>query len=217
MNNSKGKRVRISTVKRTVMIAAAVAALLLAPTGLLAHCDGLDGPVVVAAQKALEAGNVNLVLVWVKKADEAEIRTAFEKTLAVRKLNAQAREIADRYFFETLVRVHRAGEGAPFTGLQPAGRDLGPAIPAGDNAIAKGSAEALVTLLTDRMREGIHARLHEALAASKYSKDDVAAGRNYVKAYVEYIHYVEQLYAAAKGPAEGHVHESVPAGPHREK
>ena len=52
--------------------------LSMAPVSARAHCDGLDGPVVMAARKALETGNVNLVLIWVQKASEPEIRTAFE-------------------------------------------------------------------------------------------------------------------------------------------
>ena len=92
-----------------------------------AHCDGMDGPVVKAAQAALAKGDVNLVLIWVRKNDETEIRQAFERTVNVRKLSPEAKELADTYFFETLVRIHRAGEGAPYTGLKPAGRDLGPA------------------------------------------------------------------------------------------
>jgi hypothetical protein len=98
----------------------------LTPARALAHCDGLDGPVVKAAQRALETRNPALVLIWVQEKDEREIQTAFEQTLAVRELSPQAKALADRFFFETLVRVHRAGEGAPFTGLKPAGRDLGP-------------------------------------------------------------------------------------------
>ena len=74
-----------------------------------------------AAQKALEMGNGNLVLIWVQQQDEAEIKEAFQKTLAVRQLSPEAKELADRYFFETLVRVHRAGEGAPYTGLNQPG------------------------------------------------------------------------------------------------
>jgi hypothetical protein len=175
---------------------------------VFAHCDGLDGPVVTAARKALETGNVNLVLPWVQKGDEPEIKAAFEKTLAVRRLNKQAQDLADMYFFETLVRVHRAAEGAPYTGLKPAGRDLGPAIPAGDKALQTRSPEALLQLLTGELRQGLRARFDEAVEKSSYSKDDIEAGRAFVKAYVEYIHYVEQLYAAAKGPVGGHMHEA---------
>jgi hypothetical protein len=208
---------------RNLKIRALLAAVLLTavalsvPSAARAHCDGMDGPVVMAARKALETGNVNLVLIWVQKADEPEIRAAFQKTLAVRKLNPQARELADLHFFETLVRVHRAGEGAPFTGLKPAGRDLGPAIPAGDKAIATGSTDALLKLLTDKVREQLNAHFQEVRASSKYSQDDVEAGRRYVKTYVEYIHYVEQLYETAKNPVEGHVHEGEAANVHKEK
>jgi len=96
-----------------VFIAVVVATTFVWPNRGFAHCDGLDGAVVKAAQRALDSGNVNPVLIWVQKSDEAKIRGLFEKTLAVRKLNTQARELADMYFFETLVRIHRAGEGAP--------------------------------------------------------------------------------------------------------
>ncbi len=183
-------------------------ALLLAPTGAFAHCDGMDGPVVKAAQKALETGNVNLVLIWVQKNDEGEIRKAFDQTLAVRKLGAEARALADHYFFETLVRIHRAGERAPYTGLKPAGRDLGPAIPATDKTLEDGSVEPVIKLLTMTMEHGVREHFQHALAKKKFDKDDFAAGQDYVKTYVIFLHYVERLYEAAQKPAHGHYQES---------
>ena len=179
-------------------------ALLVLPNAAWAHCDGMDGPVVKAAQRAFEIGNVNLVLIWVQKQDELEVRRAFERTLAVRTLSPEAKELADRYFFETLVRLHRAGEGAPYTGLQPAGRDLGPAIPAADRALEEGSIEPLVTLLTSSVKEGLQQQFKQALAKKSFSGDNIPAGQAYAKAYVTFIHYVERLYDAAKHPAHGH-------------
>jgi hypothetical protein len=176
------------------------------------HCDGMDGPVATAAKKALETGNVNLVLIWVQKKDEGEIKKAFQKTLAVRKLNAEAQGLADMYFFETLVRIHRAGEGASYTGLKPAGRDLGPAIPAADKAIANGTVKPLLKLLTETMREGIHEQFKRVMAKKNFKKDDVNAGREYIEAYVVFIHYVERLYGAAEEPAPGHYPEAEEGG-----
>lgn len=184
---------------------------LITPTRVLAHCDGLDGPVVKAAQKALETRNPTLVLVWVQAEDEAEIRTAFEQTLAVRALSPEAKALADRFFFETLVRIHRAGEGAPYTGLKPAGRDLGPAIPAADRALDEGSVEPVVKLLTKTMQERLREYFNEAVTAKEFKAGDVAAGRQYVKAYVEFIHYVERLYEASTTGAHGHSDEREPA------
>jgi hypothetical protein len=195
-----------STKLRRLWIVFALAALG-APGAAFAHCDGLDGPVVTAARRALERGEVNLVLPWVQKDDEMEIRAAFQKTLAVRGLDPAAKELADTWFVETLVRVHRAGEGAAYTGLKPAGRDLGPAIPAADRALETRSTGALLQLVTGKIQEGLHARFHRAVEKSGYSRDDVEEGREYVKAYVEYIHYVEALYETARGPAAAHAHE----------
>jgi len=111
--------------------------------------------------------------------------------------------LADRYFFETLVRVHRAGEGAPYTGLKPAGRDLGPALPAADKALEDGVLEPVVALLTEYLNHGLQAHFEAALAAKNYAKDDVGVGREYVDAYVQYIHYVERLFEAAATTTEG--------------
>jgi len=184
-------------------------------TALLAfgigHCDGMDGPVVTLARRALEAGNVNLVLPWVREQDEAEVREAFAHALAVRKLGGEAKDLADRHFFETLVRVHRAGEGAPYTGLKPAGRDLGPAIPAADRALEDGSIDKVLKVLNDAVRKGLHEHFHETVAHKRFEPNDVKAGRDYVEAYVPYIHYVERLWQAASGPAHGHHAEHAEA------
>jgi hypothetical protein len=182
-------------------------------TGLLlawavAHCDSMDGPVITLAKKALETGNVKLVLPWVRAQDEGEIRKAFDHAVSVRKLGTQARELADTHFFETLVRIHRAGEGAPFTGLKPAGRDLGPAIPAADRALEDGSVDAVVRLVTDAVARGIRERFQAAWSNRRFDPNDVVAGREYVEAYVPYIHFVERLFDVAKESSHGHVHES---------
>jgi hypothetical protein len=176
-----------------------------------AHCDTLDGPVVNAARTALTESNVNRVLIWVQKQDEAEIKQAFEKTLAVRKLSTEARNLADMYFFETLVRIHRAGEGAPYTGLKPAG-DLSPAIRAADMAIKDGKLEPVARLLTGAVHEGLHKRFEEVSTRTNFAPNDVSAGREYVEAYVKYVHYVEGVYDASSGAVAEHAHaEGAPA------
>lgn len=171
-------------MQRLAMVMA-LAALATAPAAY-AHCDGLDGPVVKSAQRALDTKNVNYALAWVRQQDEAAVRRAFRSAVAARG------ESADRRFFENLVKLHRAGEGEPFTGLKPAGRDLGPAIPAADRAIETGSAGELIALLQHAIEHGVTERFEAARARAGYG-DDVAAGREYVKAYVELLHYVERL------------------------
>ena len=205
----------ITNFSRLIAVAVGVGFFALTPARALAHCDGLDGPVVKAAQRALETRNPAFVLIWVQERDEPEIRKAFEQTLAVRALSSQARELADRFFFETLVRLHRAGEGAPFTGLKPAGRDLGPAIPAADEAVRAGSVEPVRHLLTVAIQERLRQRFGEVMATKMFERDDVAAGRAYVKAYVEFIHFVELLYDSTMKMPNGHFEErEAPAKHH---
>lgn len=190
---------------RSVVLALTSALAL--PFSALAHCDGMDGPVVQAARQALTTGDVNLVLIWVQERDESEIRQAFDRTLAVRTLGDDARALADTYFFETLVRVHRAGEGAAYTGLKPAGRNLGPAIPLADEALSKGNIGPVIELLTDALQEGLSKRFDHVMRTREHRGRDLEAGRESVGAYVAFIHYVERAYEAASQAATGHFSE----------
>jgi hypothetical protein len=205
MNTSRGFRIR--TLAAAVMSAATLAWA----SPVFAHCDTLDGPVVAAARKALDSGNVNLVLLWVQKKDEAEIRKHFQKTLAVRKVSAEAKELADLYFFETLVRIHRAGEGAGYTGLK---KGIEPPIAAADQALETGKLEGVAKLVFGRVEQGLHRSFDDVMKKKKFNPNDVAAGRAFASAYVEYTHYVERLYDAAETLAPGQVQKNAPALSH---
>ena len=118
-------------------------------------------------RKALDTGNVNLVLGWVQKKDEAEIRDAFQKSVSVRKTGVAGKDLADRYFFETLVRVHRAGEGAAYTGLKPAG-EIEPAIAAADKSIETGKLEPVAKLVKEQMEQGLHKQFAAVTSKKKF-------------------------------------------------
>jgi hypothetical protein len=179
-------------------------AIWLIPAGVGAHCDTLDGPVVATARTALEKGDVTPILKWVKKSDEADIKDLFQKTLVVRSKGKEAKELADMYFFETLVRIHRAGEGAPYTGLQPAGM-IEPSVAGADKAVETGSADNLVKMVNESAATGIRKRFMRVMEAKKHVDESVEAGREYVEAYVDFTHYVERLHmdAAAAGAHRG--------------
>lgn len=208
-------------------VAAAVIFLVLAMVGnALAHCDTLDGPVVNLARQALAKGDVKIILPWVAADKEAEIRKAFDLAVAVRGKGEKEKELADTYFFETLVRVHRAGEGAPYTGLKPAGLDLGPAIPAADKALETGNPQELLKLVNEKVHDGIHKYFVAAREKKAHAGDSVEAGRAYVNAYVPYLHFVERLYNDATTPIvhgtgegshaeSGHPEPAAPATEHK--
>ena len=197
-----------------MMIAAIVsmAVVLILPNTSAAHCDTMDGPVVMDAKAALQKGDVTPVLKWVKKQSEGEIRSAFARSLTVRKQGAEAAELADRSFFETLVRIHREGEGTPYTGLKPAGTEVEPGIAAADQALEKGSVEELVKVMTAQVSDGIRQRYARAAERKKTVDRSVEAGREYVEAYVEFIHYVERLQEDATKPAGHHAPAEPAAG-----
>lgn len=181
-----------------IMVISALAALLVAGSGgtASAHCDTLDGPVIQDARKALETKDVTPVLKWVREKDEKAVRSAFQQALKTKQ------PATERKFFETLVKVHRAGEGAPFTGLKPAG-SVEPAVAAADKALADNSADELVKLITDDIAAGIRKRFEHAASTYKHKDESVTQGREFVEAYVEYTHYVERLHQIATGKPHG--------------
>ena len=194
---------------KTLMASVAVVALLFGATGSAqAHCDSVDGPVAKAAQKALDTGNVNLALPFAPAKAEAELQKAFAQSLKVRGLGPDAKALADRTFIEATVRLHRAGEGAAYTGLKQAGIDYGPAIPAAERAAATGDVKQVKALLDEEIEHGLHARFTHVREAQKASLEpkkasDVAAARERASAELGFVTYVESLRQAAHGAA-GH-------------
>ncbi len=180
-----------------VFVMAVAGMTLLAPRAE-SHCDMLNGPVVSDARKALEEGNLEPVLKWVRAEDESEVRAVFEHVLKVRGVSPETRTLADRYFFETLVRIHRAGEGFPYTGLKPAG-DPGPLVTMADRTLETGEVEALARRVGEAAAAGVRERFTRALEKKRTAGRSVEDGREYVEAYVSAVHYLENLHNAVSG------------------
>ena len=176
-----------------ILAAAAIAAIgliVLWPRSASAHCDTEDGPAVVAGRLALDTGDSSPALAWVHADGDAEVREVFGLAQRVRALGGEARLLADRLFLETLVRVHRAGEGASFEGIKPAA-EIDPVVAAADRSIETGEIEPLAGLVPpDRLPE-LRARLAHALALRDHDVTDVEAGRRWVAAYVRFVKYAE--------------------------
>ena len=181
-----------------VAVIAGAAALML-PTSAEAHCDSMQGPVVSAAKKALETGDVKLILPYVKPEAEAELTAVFKQTLEVRKLGATAMEFADRHFFETAVRLHRTGEGAPYIGLKD--EPVNEAIAAADTAMTTGSLDGVYTLLDKAIRDGV-AEQYQTVKVDRERADKegtVEANRERAEAELRFEKYVFGLHQSALG------------------
>jgi Family of unknown function (DUF6448) len=168
------------------------------------HCDSLDGPVVSAARMALATGEVELILPYVQAENETELRDAFDQVMKVRALGPEALDVADRWFFETAVRVHRAGEGAAFTGLKPAGLDVGPVIPAAERALETAQAEGLTDVLCRIVEDQVAYRHAHAIALKAHSAEGVPQERAYVDAMLGLQVWAHSVYKQAM--SDVHVH-----------
>jgi len=189
---------------------AGLSVLALSSRTAFGHCDTMDGPVVKDARVALDSKDVSPVLKWIAPDEEGEIRGAFQRALVVRALGPEARELADRFFFETLVRIHREGEGEPYTGLKPAGVEIEPAIAASDKALETGSVDVLVKMVAGEAERGIRERFARAAEARKRMGESIERGRDYVVAYVQFMHYAERLHSDAVSDVSHAEHEAAP-------
>lgn len=196
-------------MKNLILSISLISLLFIIPNNIYAHCDTLDGPVVKDAKIALQNKDVTPVLKWIKAENEKDIKELFNKTLAEIAHNPNNKEAAEMKFFSELVRIHRAGEGASFEGLKPAG-EVEPIVKAADEAIEKGSIGELNKTLT----AGTEERFNRVMATIRHKDESVKAGREYVEAYVDFMHYVEKLYSVASKPASHHEHEEEPREAH---
>lgn len=164
------------------------------------HCDSMDGPVVKAAIEALDSGNVRMVLPYVPKEGEQEVINAFEKVTQIRNTGPDVKDIADRYFFETVVRIHRAGEGAAFTGLKPAGLDVGPVIPLAEKAVETGDTQALMKILCTAVQAEVQSKSNRVQQLKTYAEGPVDEAREYVSAMLGLQVWSHKLYQFIKAP-----------------
>lgn len=182
-----------------MIIAAALAVLtliVLYPQSARAHCDTMDGPTAKDGQLALDNENLNLALKWIGPEGTEELRGIFDKSIKVRALGQDARELADQYFLESLVRIHRAGEGAPFEGLKPSGTPIDEKVAAADRSIETGDLKPLIELMEPERVPELEKRFANVMKHKEYDPNDVDAGRAYVHSYVHFFKF-----------AEGHDHD----------
>ena len=165
--------------------------LLFAGSATFAHCDTMDGPLIADARKAITDKNVNYVLKWVPIEQEKEIKHAFELAMKVRELGPEARELSESYFFDTLVRIHRMGEGVPFTGVKPSGSVIDERILAADRSIALGNLTPLKGKVPSKQIPELKERFEKVIALKNFDVNDVKAGREYIEAYVQFFKYAE--------------------------
>jgi hypothetical protein len=205
-------------VAKLGMVVAALVALigLLRPQAAKAHCDSVAGPVVTAARAALQAKDVTLVLPYVQAGAEEELTAAFKHTLEVRALGPKAQELADRYFFETTVRLHRMGEGAAYTGLVE-GAVEDPALLAADAVLEGDDLQLMYDVLDEAVRTGVAARYATVQEARHHAAKagTVAADRERVEAELGFEKYVYAIYTAAVNETEHAAQEANVAPAHQ--
>ncbi len=134
---------------------------------------------------------------------EEELREKFQQSLAVFKNGGNPADLAQKYFMETAVRLHRAAEGMPFTGLKPSSTN--PAdIEAAEKALETGNFEPLQDLLCQALQDESYKWFQKARESKENDDESITSGREWVNNYVKYITYIHKLYQTIQaGPPHG--------------
>lgn len=165
--------------------------LMLSANVTFAHCDTMDGPLIKDARQAIAQNNINYVLKWVSSQNEAEIKDAFRLMMKVRESGPEGKELAEKYFFETLVRIHRSGEGVPYTGIKPSGTPVDEKIMAADKSIETGNLTPLAAGISKDKLHELTIRFDKVMSLKNFDVNDVEAGREYIEAYVRFFKFAE--------------------------
>ena len=95
------------------------------------------------------------------------------------------------YFFETLVRLHRSGEGMAYTGIKPTGTPVDKKILAADKSIILGNLSPLKALVPKNKFAELEKRFDKVMSLKQFDINNLQAGRKYVEAYVQFFHFAE--------------------------
>ncbi|MGI5819075.1 MAG: DUF6448 family protein [Armatimonadota bacterium] len=168
-----------------------------------AHCDRINGPVAKDAISALEQRDFGVVQIWVGEDQELELRARFDEALTVGQQSEAAREMAERYFIETAIRLHREAEGMHFTGVKPAA-EPSPDIAAAERALEMADVTIVTDYLKARIDEEVGAWFAGAREAQGHRHTSVEAGRKWIDAYVKYVVFIHTLSEVIEaGPPHG--------------
>lgn len=179
-------------IKNVMVVFSSILLLFVSQTAF-AHCDSYDGPVIKDATKALETNNVNLVLKWITDEQEKEITPLFNKTFNLKSGDKDIYEIVEKHFFETLVRLHRETEGAPYTGLKPA-ESTKQIIQMTDIALHEEDIEGFIIKLDNHLNKVVQEKYQKVAELDKVKNNSVSEGRAFVAAYVDYTHTIAAIH-----------------------
>jgi len=158
------------------------------------YCDSMDGPVVKAAEMALEMENINYALPYILKKYEDELKDAFERTIQVRELSGDAAELADYWFFETTVRLHLKGRKRPYTGLKASGLNEDHVLSMADKAINNENLNDLNKFLLNSIKEDVEVRFDDVISKKDYDLNDIEDARDFVDSTLNFYFYLQKLF-----------------------
>ena len=163
------------------------------------HHDAVNAPDMKAAKMALETGNANYVLIWVPEESENKLKNLLEKTCCERSARKNMQNCAIDWYFDIVSRFYSANKGALYTCLKPGGLDESLIAVKVERAIETGNFEEIIGIIPDAHAADVRERFHHVMDKSNYDRNNIAAGRAYVSAFIDFLTYVHTIRTCIPG------------------
>ena len=163
------------------------------------HPHSRNGLLMKAAQMALVTGNVNYVLIWVPEKSENTLKNLLEKTCCERNARKNMQNCAIDWYFDTVCRYFSANKGALYTYLKHGGPDESLIALKVERTIEIGNFEEIIGIIPNTHAADVRERFHHVMDKSNYDRNNIAAGRAYVSAFIDFLTYVYTIRTCIPG------------------
>jgi len=160
---------------------------------MVQYYNSENGPVIIAAKKALETGNPNYVLIWVPEESENTLKNLLEKTFCERSTRKNIQNRGIDWYFESVNRLHFTCRWPHCPGMTSDGSDMKMIVSMVERAFETGNCEEICGVLPIAHTAEVKLRFHNVMNKRNYTVDDIAAGRAYVSAFIAFIAYLHNL------------------------
>ena len=152
-----------------------------------------NGPVRKAAEMALVTGDADYVLLWVLKESENTLKNLLEKTCCERNSQKYVQNNSPDWYFETVNRLFERSWKTDFSGRDSGGFDENPIVRMVQRAIESGEINELCRIVPQPERDDLMQRFIDLIHKRNYDLHNLAAGRAYVSAFLDFTGRVHNL------------------------
>lgn len=155
--------------------------------------DSHNGPMMIAAKRALETGKAHHILIWIPEKSENTLKNLLEKVCCKRRIQADGHDRIVDWYFETISRFHSGYYGPHNLNISTKTPEEKSIIFLVESACESGNFEEITTVIRDTPTGEMRQRFDDVMKKRNYCEENIAAGRVYVSVFTYFIAFVNNL------------------------